>query len=101
MQDSRCGAKSTMQSMPDVLGRWHRLLHVRAFRESTSSPCWISSLSQTFTSGKAGHTDTGTGRKKVIKNTTRKINFKRSVERNENTRTFTIDLSVICGSERL
>ena len=33
---------------------------------STSSPCWISSLSRTFTSGKAGHTVTGTGRKKVI-----------------------------------
>ena len=28
--DSRRGAKSTMQSMPRVLGRWHRLLHVRA-----------------------------------------------------------------------
>ena len=36
---------------------------------STSSPCWISSLSRTFTSGKAGHTVTGTGRKKVAKNT--------------------------------
>ena len=23
------GAEITMQSMPDVLGRWHRLLHVR------------------------------------------------------------------------
>ena len=32
-RDSRCGAKSTMQSMPDVLGRWHRLLHVRALLE--------------------------------------------------------------------
>ena len=30
MRDSRCGARSTMQSMSDVLGRWHRLLHVRA-----------------------------------------------------------------------
>ena len=30
MRDSRCWAKSTMQSMPGVLGRWHRLLHVRA-----------------------------------------------------------------------
>ena len=67
---------------------------------STSSPCWTSSLSRTFTSGKAGHTVTGTGRKKVAKNTTRQINFKRSVER-KNTRTFTIDLSVIRGSERL
>ena len=36
----------------------------------------------------------------MIKNTTRQINFKRSVERN-NTRTFTNDLSVIYGSERL
>ena len=48
---------------------------------SRSHPCWISSLSQTFTSGKAGHTVTGTGRKKVAKNTTRQINFKRGVER--------------------
>ena len=46
---------------------------------STSSPCWTSSLSRIFTSGKAGHTVTGTGRK-VAKNTTRQINFKRSVE---------------------
>ena len=30
MRDNRRGAKSTMQSMPGVLGRWHRLLHVRA-----------------------------------------------------------------------
>ena len=67
---------------------------------STSSPCWISSLSQTLTSGKAGHTVIGTGRKKVAKNTTQQINFKRSAE-NENRRTFTIDLSVIYGSERL
>ena len=35
---------------------------------STSSPFLISSLSQTFTSGRADHTVTGTGRKKVIKN---------------------------------
>ena len=48
---------------------------------STSSPCWISSLSRTITSGKTGHTVTGTGRKKVIQNTTRQINFKRSVVR--------------------
>ena len=39
MRDSRCGAKSTMQSMPDVLGRWHCLLHVRALleRDDTSA----------------------------------------------------------------
>ena len=28
MRDSRRGAEVTMQSMPDVLERWHRLLHV-------------------------------------------------------------------------
>ena len=28
MRDSQRGAEITMQSMPDVLGRWHRLLHV-------------------------------------------------------------------------
>ena len=48
MRDSRCGAKSTMQSMSDVLGRWHRLLMVQQKTRSTSSPCWISSLSRTF-----------------------------------------------------
>ena len=47
----------------------------------------------------ADHTVTGTGRKKVAKNTTRQINFKRSVERNT-TKTFTIDLSATSSSER-
>ena len=47
---------------------------------------------------KADHTVTGTGRKKVIKNTTLQINSKRSAG-NEDTRTFTIDLFVIHGSE--
>ena len=28
MRDSRRGAEIKMQSMPDVLERWHRLLHV-------------------------------------------------------------------------
>ena len=60
---------------------------------SISRSCWISSLSRTSTSGRAGHTVTGTGRKKVAKNSTRQNNFKRGVERN-NTKTFTIDLSV-------
>ena len=50
---------------------------------STSSPFLISSLSRTFTSGRGDHTVTGTGRKKVIKNTTLQINSKRSV-RNDN-----------------
>ena len=67
---------------------------------STSRPCWISSPSRTFTSGRACHTVTGTGRKQVAKNTKRQINFKRSVERN-NTGTFTTDLTVFYGSERL
>ena len=66
---------------------------------STSCLFLISSPSQTFTSGRAGHTVTGTGRKKVIKNTTLQINSKRSAE-NEDTRTFTIDLFVIHGSEK-
>ena len=30
MPNSRCGARSTVQSMPDVLERWHRILHMRA-----------------------------------------------------------------------
>ena len=28
MRDSRRRAEITMHSIPDVLGRWHRLLHV-------------------------------------------------------------------------
>ena len=67
--------KNTMQSMLGVLGRWHRLLQERALltkmirqrTRSTSSPFLISSLSRTFTSGKADHTVTGTERKKGIK----------------------------------
>ena len=58
-----------------------------------SRPCWISSLSRTFTSGRADHTVTSTGRKQVAKNSTRQNNFKGGVERNT-TKTFTIDLSV-------
>ena len=71
---------------------------IRLKTRSTSSPFLISSLSRTFTSGRADHTVTGTGRKKVIKNTTLQINSKRSAG-NEDTRTFTIDLFVIHGSE--
>ena len=44
---------------------------------STSSPFLISSLSRTFTSGRGGHTVTGTGRKKVIKNTTLQIKLQK------------------------
>ena len=66
---------------------------------STSRPCWISSPSRTSASERAGHTVTGTGRKKVARNSTRQNNFKRGVERN-NTKTFTIDLSVTRGSGR-
>ena len=59
----------------------------------------FSSLSKTSTSGRADHTVTGTGRKKVAKNSTRQNNFKGGVERNT-TKTFTIDLSVTSSSER-
>ena len=99
---AQCRACLTYWEVGIVYCMWRALLErlKQQKTRSTSSPCWISSLSQTFTSGKAGHTVTGTERKKVAKNTTRQINFKRSAE-NENTRTFTIDLSVIYGSERL
>ena len=46
-----------------------------------------------YISGRADHTVTGTGRKKVAKNTTRQINFKRGVA-SRNMTTFTIDSSV-------
>ena len=90
-----------------VLGRQHRLLHVRSLltrwydREirSSSIPFLTSSLFRTFTSGKVNHTVTGTERKKVIKNITLRINSKRSV-RNDNSWAFTIDSFVIHGSEK-
>ena len=56
---------------------------IRQITRSTSSPFLISSLSRTFTSGRADHTVTDTERKKVIKNTTLRINSRRNV-RNEN-----------------
>ena len=58
----------------------------------TFHPCWICSPSRTFTQGRASHTVTGMGRKKVAKNTTRQNNFKGGVERNT-TKTFTTDSS--------
>ena len=52
---------------------------IRQKTRSTSSPFLISSLSRTFTSGRADHTVTNTERKKVIENATLQINSKRSV----------------------
>ena len=72
---------------------------IRQKTKSTSSPFLISSLSRTFTSGRADHTVTGTGRKKVLENTILQINSKRSAG-NEDTRTFTIDLFATHGSEK-
>ena len=107
MRDSRRGAEITVQSMPDVLERWHCILHIvdiscemiQQKTRSISRPCWISSLSRTSTSGRASRTVIDTGRKKVAKNSTRQNNFERGVERN-NTKTFTTDLSVTRCSER-
>ena len=72
---------------------------IRQKTRSTSSPFLVSSLSRTFTSGRVGHTVTGT-RRKVIKNTTLQINSKRSAGK-EDRITFTIDLFVTHGSEKL
>ena len=55
---------------------------IRQKTRSISRLCWTSSLSRTSTSGRAGHTVTGTGSKKAAKNSTRQNNFKRGVERN-------------------
>ena len=49
---------------------------------SISRPCVISSLSRTFTSGRAGHTVTGTGRK-VVQNTTLQINSKKKCKKRQ------------------
>ena len=72
--------------------------------DTTENKKYISSVLDLFSIPnfyirRADHTVTDTGRKKVAKNTTRQINFKRSVERNT-TKTFTIDLSVTRSSER-
>ena len=93
MRDSRRGAEITMQSMPDVLASSVARMDtscemIQQKTRNTSRPCWICSLSRTFTSGRADHTVTGTGRKKVAKNSTRQNNFKRGVERNK-MKTFT------------
>ena len=52
---------------------------IRQKTRSISDPFLISSLSRTFTSGRANHTVTGSERKKEIDNTTVQINSKRSV----------------------
>ena len=51
---------------------------IRQRARSTSSQFLISSLSRTLTSGRAGHTVIGTGRKKVLENTILQINSNRS-----------------------
>ena len=53
---------------------------------SISRPCWTSSLSRTSTSGRAGHTVTGTGRKKVAKNshTAKQLQKRCRKKQNEN-----------------
>ena len=79
--------KETIKNAPRVIRK----------TRSTPSPFLISSPSRTFTSGRAGHTITGTGRK-VVKNAALQINSKRSAGRN-NSWTFTIDSFVTHGSE--
>ena len=80
MRDNRCGAEITVQSTCST--HWstgivhgtcgHLMKDVLQKTRSASHPCWICSPSRTFTSAKAGHTVTGTGRKKVAKNSTAK-----------------------------
>ena len=48
MRDSRRGAEVTMQSMPDVLERWHRLLHVWLEDDTTENKKYISSVLDLF-----------------------------------------------------
>ena len=88
--------KSTMQSMSARTGT----LATSTARAVTSCEMRAGSLLHPELLHQERPATTGMGREKVAKNTTRQINFKRSVER-RNTKTFTIDLSVIYGSERL
>ena len=105
VRDTRYWAKSTMQSMSRVLGRRHRLLHVRSLltrwydREQEVSQFLTSCRFRTCASGKVDHTVSDTERKKKIKKITLRINSKRSV-RNENSWAFTIVSSVMQDSER-
>ena len=100
MRDSRHWAEITVQSMFNVLERWHCILHMWTLHERcTSHPCWICSPSQIFTSLRADHTVTGTGRNQVAENTTMQINFKQGVER-RNAKTFTIVSSATNSSEK-
>ena len=70
---TRCWTQSTVQSMSVVLGRRHRLLHVRSFltrwnggeQEVHQVSSWPLFNSELFTSGKVDHTVTDTERKKV------------------------------------
>ena len=64
--------------------------------DTTEDKKYISSVLNLL---KTGHTVKSTGRKKVAKNSTWQNYFKRGVERN-NTKTFTIDLTVTRCSER-
>ena len=107
MRGSRRGAEITMQSMSDVLERWHRVLHVWTLLvkdDTTENKKYISSVLDLFSipnfyirKGRP-HGSQGTGRKKVAKNS-RQNNSKRGVERN-NMKTLTVDLSVTRRSER-
>ena len=72
---------------------------IRQRTRSTSSLFLISSLSRTFTSGRADHTVTGTERKKEIKNITLRISSRRNA-RKENSWVFTIGSSAMHDSER-
>ena len=84
MRDSRRGAEITVQSLPDVLARVDTSCEmVQQKTRSISCPCWISSLSRTSTSGRAGHTVIDTGRKKVANNSTRQNNFKRGCRKKQ------------------
>ena len=56
---------------------------IRQRTRNTSSLFLTSSLLRTSTSGKVDHTITNTERKKVAKNTTRQINFKKKCRKGE------------------
>ena len=85
MWTTRYGTQSTVQSMSIILGRRHRLLHVRALQRrrtrNSSSSLLTSFRFPTTTSRKVDPTVTATGRKKGITSTSSRISSRRIARR--------------------
>ena len=90
MRNTRCGTQSTVQNMSVVLGRRHRLLHVRAhfLRDGNGGEQEIRQVhsrspldSQVTTSRKGDPTGTVTGRSQGVTSTSPRIRSRRNARR--------------------